>query len=144
MKIVHDSRQAAYRSPLGAQPCKTVIRLFLETDAPDAVVRFWIDESAYLYPMKRVDGGFEYEFALPEKPGVVWYYFIVGDTYYGNAPDNLGGLGAMATYEPPSFQITVYDPAFKTPDWLGDGIMMQIMPDRFRRGGNSIGMIFRR
>ena len=137
MKIVHDSRQAAYRSPLGAQPCKTVIRLFLETDAPDAVVRFWIDESAYLYPMKRVDGGFEYEFALPEKPGVVWYYFIVGDTYYGNAPDNLGGLGAMAAYEPPSFQITVYDPAFKTPDWLGDGIMMQIMPDRFRRGGNN-------
>jgi cyclomaltodextrinase len=137
MKIIHDSRQEKYRSPTGAQPCKTVIRLFLETDAPSAVVRFWIDGEAYLYSMAPASGGFEYEFSLPEKPGIVWYYFIVGDTYYGNAPDNLGGLGAMAAYEPPSFQITAYAPDFKTPDWLGDGIMMQIMPDRFYRGGNN-------
>lgn len=137
MKIIHDSRNKKYREPMGAQPCGTVVRLFLETDAPNALVRFWIDEKAYIFSMQRTNDGFEYQLTLPEKPCLVWYYFIVGDTYYGNAPDNLGGIGAPAAHEPPSFQITVYDPAFKTPDWLGDGIMMQIMPDRFNRGGNN-------
>lgn len=137
MKIIHDSRQKKYRNPMGAQPCRTVIRLFLETDAPEAILRLWIDEKAYLYPMKRVKDGFEYMLKLPEKPGIVWYYFIVGDICYGNAPDNLGGMGMMAAHEPPSFQITVYDPDFVTPDWMGDGIMMQILPDRFYRGGNN-------
>ena len=137
MKIIHDSRQKKYRNPMGAQPCGTVIRLFLETDAPEAILRLWIDEQAYLYPMKRAKDGFEYLLKLPGKPGVVWYYFIVGDICYGNAPDSLGGMGMMAAHEPPSFQITVYDENFKTPDWMGDGIMMQIMPDRFFRAGSN-------
>ena len=58
MKMIHDSRCAKYRSPMGAQPCNTKIRLFLETDAPEAVVRFWINEKAYHYDMKPVKGGF--------------------------------------------------------------------------------------
>jgi 4-alpha-glucanotransferase len=136
MTIRHDSRNPGHRSPGGAQPCKTQVRLFLETDQSDAVVRFWLDGHAYLYKMTPADGGCEYFFALPEKPGIVWYYFIVGKYYCGNARDNLGGEGEVYLHEPPSFQITVYDPALQTPDWLGNGIMMQIMPDRFYRGGN--------
>ncbi len=131
--IRHDSRDPAFRSPAGAQPCKTEVRLFLETDQSEAVVRFWLGGHAYLYKMTQTKGGFEYRFVLPEKPGIVWYYFIAGKHYYGNAQDNLGGEGEIYLHEPPSFQITVYDPAFQTPDWLGDGIMMQIMPDRFYR-----------
>lgn len=135
MTIRHDSRNLTHRAPAGAQPCKTEIRLFLETDQPEAIVRFWLEGHSYLYKMAPTDGGFEYAFRLPEKPGVVWYYFIVGTHYYGNARDNLGGEGELYLHEPPSYQITVYDPAFKTPDWLGNGIIMQIMPDRFYRGG---------
>ena len=40
------------------------------------------------------------------------------------------GLGAPA----PGFQITVYDPAFTTPDWFAGAVMYQIFPDRFARG----------
>lgn len=137
MTIRHDSRNPGHRFPAGAQPCKTEVRLFLETDQSEAVVRFWMDGHAYLYKMNPVRGGFAYQFVLPEKPGIVWYYFIVGKNYLGNAGDNLGGEGAIYLHEPPSFQITVYDPAFITPAWLGNGIMMQIMPDRFFRGGSE-------
>ncbi len=137
MTIRHDSRNPGHRSPAGAQPCKTEVRLFLETDRSEAIVRFWMDGHAYLYQMTPAEGGYEYRFVLPEKPGIVWYYFIVGEHYFGNARDNLGGEGEIYLHEPPSFQITVYDPAFRTPQWLGDGIMMQIMPDRFFRAGNS-------
>ena len=28
-------------------------------------------------------------------------------------------------------QLTVYEPDFKTPDWIKDGTMYQIFPDRF-------------
>ncbi|MGI6240062.1 MAG: glycoside hydrolase family 13 protein [Christensenellales bacterium] len=136
MTINHHSRRAKYRSPGGAQPCGTQVRLFLKTDAPEAVVRYWIGDHAYLYKMSSVEGGFAHTIKLPDEPGIVWYYFIVGDLYYGNAPDNMGGVGAIYPHEPPSYQITVYDPAFAPPAWLGDGVMMQIMPDRFHRGGN--------
>lgn len=40
------------------------------------------------------------------------------------------GLGAAA----PGFQVTVYDPAFRTPDWFAGSVMYQIFPDRFARG----------
>ena len=136
MKMIHDSRCAKYRSPMGAQPCNTQIRLFLETDAPEAIVRFWMNDTAYHYVMKPVKGGFSYTVTLPENPGLVWYYFICGDRFYGNAQDNLGGVGEEYGCEPPSFQITVYDPAYVTPDWMGDGVMMQILPDRFNKAGD--------
>ena len=138
MTVFHDSQNPVYRSPAGAQPCGTRVRLFLKTDAKAAQVRFWIDGREMLLPMEVAEGGFSRVFDLPEKPCVVWYYFRVDDDlYYGNAPDNLGGEGALYGHEPPSYQITVYDPAWKTPDWMGDGIMMQIMVDRFYRGKNT-------
>jgi len=137
MKMIHDSRCEKYRTPMGAQPCNSQIRLFIETDATEALVRFWHDDTASIYTMKPAKGGFEYTFTLPEKPGILWYYFICDGKFYGNAPDNLGGLGAESAGEPPSFMITVYDPAYTTPEWMGDGIMLQIFPDRFERVGDT-------
>ena len=32
-----------------------------------------------------------------------------------------------------SFQITVYDPDYNTPEWMREGVMYQIMVDRFCR-----------
>ena len=71
MNLYHDSRDETYRCPAGAQPCGASVRLFLQTDAPDAIVRFWVDDHAYLYPMHAVSGGFEYTFSLPEKPCMI-------------------------------------------------------------------------
>ncbi|MBO4352714.1 MAG: glycoside hydrolase family 13 protein [Eggerthellaceae bacterium] len=38
----------------------------------------------------------------------------------------------------PGFQITVFEPAFKTPDWLAGAIMYQVFPDRFARGAAGV------
>ena len=38
----------------------------------------------------------------------------------------------------PGFQVTVYDAAFETPDWLAGAIMYQIFPDRFSRGASGV------
>lgn len=40
--------------------------------------------------------------------------------------------------ERPGFQITFYDPAFTTPDWLAGAVMYQIFPDRFARGAGGV------
>src|SRR5258707_585098 len=36
-----------------------------------------------------------------------------------------------------NWQITVYTPDFKTPQWMHDAVIYQIFPDRFRNGDKS-------
>ena len=75
---------------------------------------------------------------LPTTPGLFWYYFLIyrkdGRTIrYGNQPDKLGGVGVAYDHgEPESFQITLYDPAYKTPEAFHGANIYQIFPDRFR------------
>lgn len=46
---------------------------------------------------------------------------------------NLGGVGVAYDHgEPESFQITLYDPAYKTPEAFHGANIYQIFPDRFR------------
>ncbi len=86
------------------------------------------------------DGSHEIRLMMPEKPAIVQYFFYVQNQdgageYYGNAWDGLGGVGVTCGPEPAPYQITVYDPDYKTPDYLRTGVMYQIFPDRFRRTG---------
>ena len=107
---------------------------------------------------------FTCEAALPEDAGSLWYYFILeyddGDAlraavnasaladenlrahpvsplYYGDARDHCYGAGEVYGCEPPSYQITVYDPAGEGPAWMREATMMQIMVDRFHRAGEK-------
>lgn len=67
---------------------------------------------------------------------LMWYYFIVESNgkklYYTNNDGRYGGVGTMRS-EPGdhSYQITVFDKDFKTPDWFKSQIMYQIFTDRF-------------
>ena len=61
-----------------------------------------------------------------------------GTWYYGNNPEQLGGMGTLYDHVPPSFQITVFNKGAKTPDWFKHAVMYQIFPDRFSRDGNAI------
>ena len=142
MSIFHDSRDTFYRMPLGAGACGAFVRLRLRAQgAETAFLRLWWEDKEILHEMERLDyQNFEYRLQLPRKTGVLWYFFIVNGEdgqvrYLGNAPDNLGGAGEVYDCEPPSFQITVYNPAFATPAWMRNGVMMQIMVDRFARHG---------
>ncbi len=140
MKLYHNSRDPYFRLPSGARRTGEEIRLRLCVgDAvPEKVfLRLWWDGAEQRFEMTDPQGRghFEYALTLPQTAGLLWYYFIIvidGRWYfYGNASDQLGGEGEMYDHEPPSFQITVYSADYQPPEWMGEGIMYQIMADRF-------------
>lgn len=144
MALYHHSRNSNYRFPIGARPAGANARLRIEADAcfTSAYVRGWFDGREERHEMTRRANAFEVEFALPSQSGVYWYYFLLQDEVgrtclYGNAPDNMGGEGATYMQEPPSFQITLYDPAYTTPAWMHESALYQIFPDRFFSSGKK-------
>ena len=143
--VRHDSRDPLYRTPSGARPTGSDVILRCRADDARAVtLRLWWDDGEIRRPMTaspRGAGLFEIRLTLPEQSGLLWYYFIVdfdGETrLYGNADDRLGGEGRLYDHEPPSFQMTVYDEEFDTPRWMREGLLYQIMPDRFAARGKN-------
>ncbi len=142
MIFYHNSRQDEYRCPQGAVPCGSHVRLRVRAEGlKNVTLRIWWENAEYRWYMRKLDGGlYEYEMEIPSETGLLWYYFIAtdeaGNTWYlGNAPDNLGGEGCCRRHEPASFQMTVYDPEYTTPAWMREGLMMQIMVDRFCNAG---------
>lgn len=73
--------------------------------------------------------------------GIYKYFFLVSngedtkvygddDTYFGE-----GKGGEPGTVKP--YEVNVYKSDYKTPDWMKNGIMYQIFPDRFFNGDTS-------
>ncbi len=141
--LFHDSHNPVYRSPLGGVKAGESLRLRFLCDECDAVtLRTW-DGAERRFPMRpHGDHLYEAEVILPETPMLFWYDFIIhrpeGDLRYGNAGDQLGGEGAVAQGQLHSYQVTVYDPAFDTPDYLHRGVIYQIFPDRFCRDKSGL------
>ena len=76
-----------------------------------------------------------YKFRINRDTTNGWY----SDDYLDDN-DNVhkDGTGSASDGEPfPSFQITVYNPAFQTPAWLQNANVYHIMPDRFRNGDQT-------
>ncbi|MDQ5825550.1 MAG: alpha-amylase family glycosyl hydrolase [Chloroflexota bacterium] len=91
---------------------------------------------------------------IPTTPTILYYVFRAtdgtntahyraqeGNTYYGGSASTWGALGGwgeptgnQADAEGNSFQLTVYDGNFDVPQWMQQGIVYQIFPDRFRDG----------
>ena len=141
MYIYHDSRDPMFRTPQGAVPCGRKLRLRVFAEGLHRVyLRLWWQNAEKLLPMKPSHANlYECELKLPTEPGLLWYYFIAegeGKTWYlGNAADGLGGVGMVCEGEPGGYQVTVYDSAYDTPRWMRNGMMLQIMVDRY----NSVG-----
>ena len=155
----HDSRDPAYRTPVGPVPAGTPVTLRLRAYASDLTgvsLRLYDDrtDTARVLPMRVVASDPAYDYwavtITPTQPTVLWYRFIVQDgtdtDYYedDHVVNNLyrgyneGGPGQAYDESPDlSFQLTVYDPAFRTPDWLKNGVVYQIFPDRFHNGDPS-------
>lgn len=148
MVIEHDSRNILYRSPFGAAPCLSniTLRLYVRADRIPAAITLvykYKDMPAVTVPMYYIymlakGSIYEAEIQVPKEPGLLFYYFTIeiGNSilYYGNNKDNLGGLGKAYTTIPPSYQITIYNKDYKTPNWFKSSIIYQIFPDRFCRG----------
>jgi glycosidase len=165
--IVHESAKARYRSPLGAVPAGSVVKIGLcITDIPYGVVwlTVYVDGVQYDHEML-MDPGYAHapdriyerrddasgrfmgtmlhaSIHTPDRACVVWYWFRVdmrdgSHVYYGSQAGNNAGVGKVFPNPPASFQLTVYEPDFKTPDWVKSAIMYQIFPDRFRRSAED-------
>lgn len=155
MKIEHNSHNNFCRTPFGAAACVSKVTLRLLIGATR-----WPQNVELKYEMRGEKFSkemhyhstmldmyvYEAELTMPETPGLVFYHFEVsfGDfvVIYGNNPDRLGGVGSQYMSDPIPYQITVYKPSYKTPDWLKNGIMYQIFPDRFSVGksGDNRGL----
>ena len=145
----HNSRDALYRNPLGAVTTDTAVTLRLRAadgDLTAAKVRIYNDrtnEQSLLNMTRKVgDGKYEWwEVQLPPSalPTVYWYRFIAIDgtatAYYEDDATRDGGWGGTFAASPDnSWQLTVYDPSFESPDWIQNAVVYQIFPDRFRDG----------
>lgn len=151
--LFHDSRDPLYRTPSGPVTAGTPVVLRFRSASNDltaARVRVWDDRNnvQLSYTMTKVatESPYDYwEVTLPSTlPTIFWYRFIAQDgtavAYYEDDAARLGGAGqAYGTSQDRSWQLTVYDPAFTTPDWVKNAVVYQIFPDRFRDGtpGNN-------
>lgn len=73
------------------------------------------------------------ELAIPEC-GLYFYHFEYNSSWGRGAIYHIGdGAGGVANAVTPhnDWQLTVYDAAYQTPEWLKGGVMYQIFPDRF-------------
>ena len=158
----HDSRDLLYRTPGGAVPADTPVKIRFRTFHNDvtAVKLRVYDLNANgqsLYPMAVAaddvscyQAGLEsetcdfWEAILPN--GVsnnLWYRFIVSDgsdtDYYAdNTPALDGGLGAVTDDAvDQSYALMVYDPAFAAPAWARNSVIYQIFPDRFKNADKN-------
>ena len=66
--------------------------------------------------------------------GLYFYYFRIGDDYFGCGALRRGSFMPLKNLV--SWQITVYDKQYRTPDWMKGGVMYQIFPDRFYKAGD--------
>ncbi len=151
--LYHDSLDPLYRTPGGAVTANTAVTLRFRAAANDLTavkVRLWNDRTdtqTFLnMAVVATDATYDWwEVTVPASadPTSYWYRFIAMDgtatAYYeDNGKGFAGGFGGpgqpYAQSPDNSWQITVYDPSFHTPDWVKNGIIYQIFPERFRDG----------
>ena len=75
----------------------------------------------------------------PAAAGIYFYYFECR-TNRGIRALMRGAESKAVLHGFDRWQLTVFD-AFTTPDWLKGGLIYQIFPDRFYKGGNTAGTI---
>lgn len=153
--LLHNTREARYRSPFGAVRAGTPVRLRLRT-AAHGVSRVDLVISATdgagkeilhaTQRMKRTSatgttalwettltpqkvGAYRYAFRLKNGSTILWYSSVTSD---------LGGAGRAYRKKPPfTFELTSYDPSFAAPSWAKDAVIYQIFPDRFSNGDTT-------
>ena len=141
----HNSRFPQFRTPFGAVPCNTPVRLSCQVDGEESstatcMLRLWVDgEGETLLDMERTADGLFSTSITRDTPAIIWYSFIIRqfdgqEVRIGAAAGSQGGEGVVYDYaEVPSFQLTVYQPRQVRPAWYEGGLAYQIFPDRFAR-----------
>lgn len=124
--IQFDSRKSYYKKPFGAIERNTDLFLRIqvtgERSVSSACLYFTSDETGKVTRLAGTRGSDTvYDFSLQmQEIGLYFYYFEAA--YEDNS------LERTQVY-----QLTVYDYGYVTPEWLKNGVMYQIFPDRFAR-----------
>ena len=145
MVLKHHTLNPFDRKPQGAVAPGGQVRLRLTVEDEQAPVELFLrvwngDERRYpMRPLGLKDGRMIYEaqIGVGDKPRLLWYRFeceYKGEHVVLGAPGDHTGCGEGVMGSEESFQLTVYDAAYDTPAWMRDGVMYQIMVDRFCHG----------
>lgn len=141
-----DSRDLQYKDPYGAVPTDKEVIFNLKAAKDDITIAKLViitPEGNKIVDMIK-NGSFDdgndkwtckYTFS---KLGMNKYYFVVSNgssvKAYGD-DDGYFGLGkADDLGKVKQYDLNVYDKNFKTPDWIKNGVIYQIFPDRFFNG----------
>ena len=145
MVLEHITAEKFYRYPFGAVTCGEKVRLRLSVrDAgfPAYVRVIYKTDSGeenyldmpYVFSVQGASI-YEKDVEMPDTACLVWYYFELA-TDSGVVRLGSDGMGEKVN----SFQITVYNADYKTPDWFKTAVAYQIFPDRFCNGtGEFLG-----
>ena len=141
MQLYFNPLDKACKSRTGAFPRGSLVtfRLYWTDsnkmpDTLDARFVFWQDgKERTPLSMHRTENGFCVTLRF-HQTGLYFYYFRIADEYFGCGNFRNGAF--MPQVNLVSWQITVYDEEYHTPEWMKGGVMYQIFPDRFNKDGD--------
>lgn len=139
-----DSRNPLYKSHMSAvaegETLRLSVLLHKDAQAHEVFLILRNDAEETARELRMTEGDFleDYRFYHCEislTEGLYWYSFrYIGAHGAFSITKGEHSLGFVSN-EGASWQLTVYDKNFRTPDWLDGGIIYQIFPDRFFASG---------
>lgn len=143
MELIFHAQDSIYKSPFGAVPAQAPVRFQIDLphdsccEQPTLLIcqdGQWDNPQSIPFMLQDVLPHVNRfaAFYTPSQPALLFYHFSCvqnGQTVhffrdeYGSATDQGDRW----------WQLTVYDPAYNTPDFIKGGLYYQIFPDRFRR-----------
>ena len=146
----YNSLDTACKTPFGAVPAGQEVTFRLTV--PESLG--YVDPHLVLTKDREAPVHYRMEFAgqtpqqnhftftiAPTTPGLYFYHFDLY-TDFRRIYRDAGGEGVLSWTDGTDWQLTVYEPDFKTPDWIKNGTMYQIFPDRFCEGKPGKPMSF--
>lgn len=147
--IKYNSRSEEYKKPYGATPVGTPISFSIKTNKDEATqVKIILGTKTGTlvkdlskngsYP----DGSGRWTITYtPNEIGTYSYYFVISNgadvKAYGDDDGYFGEGKAANIGEVKNYEFNVQTKNFKTPDWLKNGVIYQIFPDRFFNGDRN-------
>jgi LPXTG-motif cell wall-anchored protein len=144
--IYYNSRETEYKSPYGASPVDSPITFSMKvknTMAKSIKMVITKPNGTEIIELKE-NGIFDSDNEkwsgtfTPDKIGTYSYYFVVSNgadiKAYGDDDGFFGAGIAGELGDPGKYDFNVSAKGFKTPEWLKNGVIYQIYPDRFFNG----------
>lgn len=145
MYFKHDSWDKFYKDPFGAAEIGQDVTFRVRSNETVNIklhTKFQDHDMYYDMLQSPEDPEvFEVTIKMPSTTGLLYYDFhfdaFNAHYVYGAPPDGFGGEGQVNLFSDQSYQLTVYNPQRKVPDWYKEGVIYQIFPDRFNKGSRE-------